>query len=50
LEGSTLGGTFIDRHRTGLPELGDIRLRAFSPYGAESGAMWHAFRRATGSA
>ena len=47
LEGSTLGGTFIDRHLSGLPGLGGIRLRAFSPYGAETGAMWHAFRRAT---
>jgi heme oxygenase len=47
LEGSTLGGTFIDRHLTGLPGLGGIRLRAFSPYGAETGAMWHTFRRAT---
>jgi heme oxygenase len=47
LEGSTLGGTFIDRHLAGLPGLGGIRLRAFSPYGAETGAMWHAFRRAT---
>ena len=47
LEGSTLGGTFIDRHLSGLPGLDGIRLRAFSPYGAETGAMWHAFRRAT---
>ena len=47
LEGSTLGGTFIDRHLTGLPGLAGVRLRAFSPYGAETGAMWHAFRRAT---
>jgi heme oxygenase len=47
LEGSTLGGTFIDRHLAGLPELAGLRLRAFSPYGAETGAMWHAFRRAT---
>jgi len=47
LEGSTLGGTFIDRHLTGLPGLSGVRLRAFSPYGAETGAMWHAFRRAT---
>ena len=47
LEGSTLGGTFIDRHLATLPELsGGVRLRAFSPYGAETGAMWHAFRRA----
>jgi heme oxygenase len=47
LEGSTLGGTFIDRHLAGLPSLGGVRLRAFSPYGAETGAMWHAFRRVT---
>jgi heme oxygenase len=47
LEGSTLGGTFIDRHLAGLPQLADIRLRAFSPYGPATGAMWHAFRRTT---
>lgn len=47
LEGSTLGGTFIDRHLTGLPSLSGVRLRAFTPYGAETGAMWHAFRRVT---
>lgn len=48
LEGSTLGGTFIDRHLATLPELsGGVRLRAFSPYGDDTGAMWHAFRRAT---
>ena len=47
LEGSTLGGSFIDRHLSTLPGLADVRLRAFSPYGAETGAMWHAFRRAT---
>jgi len=47
LEGSTLGGTFIDRHLAGLPQLAGVRLRAFSPYGTETGAMWHAFRRAT---
>jgi len=47
LEGSTLGGTFIDRHLRGLPGLDGFRLRAFSPYGAETGSMWHAFRRAT---
>ncbi|WP_147261962.1 biliverdin-producing heme oxygenase [Blastococcus sp. TF02A-26] len=47
LEGSTLGGTFIDRHLATLPELsGGVRLRAFSPYGPETGPMWHAFRRA----
>ena len=46
LEGSTLGGVFIDRHLATLPELG-TRLRAFSPYGPETGAMWHAYRRAT---
>jgi heme oxygenase len=47
LEGSTLGGTFIDRHLAALPQLGEVRLRAFSPYGAQTGAMWHAFRSAT---
>ena len=48
LEGSTLGGTFIDRHLATLPDLADgARLCAFSPYGAETGAMWHAFRRVT---
>jgi len=47
LEGSTLGGTFIDRHLATLPGLGGVRLRAFSPYGPRTGAMWHAFRRAT---
>ncbi|HEX2075546.1 MAG TPA: biliverdin-producing heme oxygenase [Geodermatophilus sp.] len=48
LEGSTLGGTFIDRHLAARPELAPgVRLRAFSPYGTETGAMWHAYRRAT---
>ena len=47
LEGSTLGGTFIDRHLAGLPELAGVRLRAFSPYAERTGAMWHAYRRAT---
>jgi heme oxygenase len=47
LEGSTIGGTFIDRHLGGLPGLAGVRLRAFSPYGAETGAMWHAFRQVT---
>jgi heme oxygenase len=48
LEGSTLGGTFIDRHLATLPELsGGIRLRAFSPYGDDTGPMWHSFRRVT---
>lgn len=46
LEGSTLGGTFIDRHLTGLPALAGARVRGFSPYGRETGAMWHAYRRA----
>ncbi len=45
LEGSTLGGTFIDRHLAGVPGL--PRLRSFTPYGAETGAMWAAFRRLT---
>ena len=47
LEGSTLGGILIDRHLTGLPSLSGVRLRAFYPYGTETGAMWHAFRRVT---
>jgi heme oxygenase len=46
LEGSTLGGTFIDRHLAGLPDLADVHLRAFSPYGSRTGAMWAGFRRA----
>jgi len=45
LEGSTLGGAFIDRHLSGLPQFAGVRLRCFSPYGSETGAMWHAFRR-----
>jgi heme oxygenase len=47
LEGSTIGGTVIDRHLAARPGLAGIRLRAFSPYGAETGAMWHAFRQVT---
>ncbi|TYP81276.1 biliverdin-producing heme oxygenase [Blastococcus xanthinilyticus] len=47
LEGSTLGGTFIDRHLSGLPALADVRLRAFSPYGPDTGAMWASYRRVT---
>jgi heme oxygenase len=47
LEGATLGGVFIDRHLAGLPRLAGVRLQAFSPYGTDTGAMWHAFRRAT---
>lgn len=46
LEGSTLGGIFIARHLAGLPELADVPIAAFSPYGSETGAMWAAFRRA----
>src|SRR5690349_21730229 len=45
LEGATLGGTFIDRHLSALPALSGVRLRAFSPYGERTGAMWHAYRR-----
>lgn len=45
LEGSTLGGAVIDRHLAGLPQLAGVRVRAFSPYGPDTGAMWHAFRR-----
>lgn len=47
LEGSTLGGTVIDRHLAALPHLADVRLGAFSPYGTQTGAMWHAFRAVT---
>jgi heme oxygenase len=47
LEGATMGGTLIDRHLAGLPGLAGIRLRAFTPYGTDAGAMWHAFRRVT---
>jgi heme oxygenase (biliverdin-IX-beta and delta-forming) len=47
LEGATMGGTFIDRHLAGLPGPAGVRLRAFSPYGERTGAMWHAFRRVT---
>lgn len=44
LEGSSLGGQFIDRHLATLPALAGVRLRAFSPYGDATGRMWHAFR------
>jgi heme oxygenase (biliverdin-IX-beta and delta-forming) len=48
LEGSTLGGTFISRHLTTLPALGPgVVVGAFAPYGSETGAMWHAYRRVT---
>ncbi|TQN44188.1 heme oxygenase [Blastococcus colisei] len=47
LEGSTLGGVVIDRHLASLPQVADVRLRAFTPYGSETGAMWAAFRRVT---
>jgi heme oxygenase len=47
LEGSTLGGVFIDRHLASLPGLAATPLRAFSPYGAETGAMWRDYRAAT---
>ncbi|MEU2349478.1 biliverdin-producing heme oxygenase [Modestobacter sp. NPDC049651] len=48
LEGSTLGGQFIDRHLASLPQLaGAGGLAAFSPYGERTGAMWHGFRQAT---
>src|SRR3954449_1382820 len=48
LEGSSLGGVFIDRHLATLPHLaGAGRLSAFSPYGEQTGAMWHAFRTVT---
>lgn len=48
LEGSSLGGVFIDRHLATLPQLaGAGRLSCFSPYGERTGAMWHAFRTVT---
>jgi heme oxygenase len=48
LEGSSLGGVFIDRHLATLPQLaGDRRPSSFSPYGERTGAMWHAFRTVT---
>jgi heme oxygenase len=47
LEGSSLGGVLIDRHLRTLPALADARLRAFSPYGDQTGAMWAEFRRVT---
>jgi len=47
LEGSTLGGVFIDRHLAALPELAGVTVGSFSPYGSETGAMWAAFRRTT---
>ncbi|SDO53467.1 Heme oxygenase [Klenkia soli] len=46
LEGSTLGGVFIDRHLGTLPALAGVgRLSAFSPYGDQTGARWASFRR-----
>lgn len=48
LEGSSLGGVFIDRHLATLPQLAAAgRLTSFSPYGEQTGAMWHAFRTVT---
>jgi heme oxygenase (biliverdin-IX-beta and delta-forming) len=48
LEGSSLGGVFIDRHLASLPQFaGAGRLAAFSPYGEETGSMWRAFRQVT---
>jgi heme oxygenase (biliverdin-IX-beta and delta-forming) len=48
LEGSTLGGRSISRHLATLPTLGaGVQMGAFSPYGGETGAMWHAYRRVT---
>jgi heme oxygenase len=48
LEGSSLGGVFIDRHLATLPQLaGAGRLSSFSPYGEQTGAMWHGFRSVT---
>jgi heme oxygenase len=47
LEGSSLGGVFIDRHLATLPHLAAGRLSCFAPYGERTGAMWHAFRSVT---
>jgi heme oxygenase len=48
LEGSSLGGVFIDRHLATLPQLASAgRMSCFSPYGERTGAMWHAFRSVT---
>jgi heme oxygenase len=48
LEGSTLGGVLIDRHLGSLPQLAAVApLRAFSPYGPGTGAMWRGYRAAT---
>jgi heme oxygenase len=37
LEGSTLGGVFIDRHLAGFPELVGVTIRAFPPMAARPG-------------
>ncbi|MGY5884603.1 biliverdin-producing heme oxygenase [Modestobacter lacusdianchii] len=48
LEGSSLGGVFIDRHLATLPQFADAgRLACFSPYGEQTGARWHDFRTVT---
>jgi heme oxygenase len=48
LEGSSLGGVFIDRHLATLPQLAFAgRMSCFSPYGERTGAMWHALRTVT---
>jgi len=48
LEGSSLGGVLIDRHLATLPQLRAVgRMTCFSPYGQQTGAMWHAFRTVT---
>ncbi len=47
LEGSSLGGVFIDRHLASLPQLAGGRLSSFSPYGEQTGAMWRALRTVT---
>lgn len=46
LEGSALGGRYIDRRLAALPALSGVRLRAFSPYGEDTGRMWRSFRAA----
>jgi heme oxygenase len=47
LEGSTLGGVFIDRHLATLADGGDWpRITSFWPYGDDTGVMWRDFRAA----
>jgi heme oxygenase len=43
-EGSTLGGSIINRHLRGLPHLGVSGLRCLAPYAEGPGPMWRSFR------